>query len=70
MTTQLWGVHSEKDGRPVFRGWAKSKNDADTVAARIRKDDGDQPDDRYFVLPLSDEDVFNFKRVGMIPADA
>lgn len=66
---QLWAVHSEKDGRPVFRTWAKSKNEADEALARVRAGDP-QPDDRYFVQPLSDEDVYNFKRVGMIPADA
>jgi hypothetical protein len=66
---QLWAVHSEKDGRPVFRTWAKSKTDADAAAARLQADDAAK-EDRYFVQPLSDEDVFNFKRVGMIPADA
>lgn len=67
---QFWGVHSEKDGKPVLRAWAPSEAEANALIEQIKAADADHPDDEYFVTELSERSVRMFKDSGFIPADA
>jgi hypothetical protein len=65
----FWGVHSEKDGKPVIRAWAKSEAEANALVGKIKAGDS-IPEDEYWVTPLSERSVAMFKESGFIPADA
>lgn len=69
MGSTFWGIHSEKDGKPVIRAWAKSEAEANALVAKIKAGDP-TPEDEYWVTPLSERSVAMFKDSGFIPADA
>lgn len=71
----LWSVHSDTDGRPMMRAWAKSEDAAKALLEEIKADDEASPgaaDEKtdYWVLQLSLEEVAQFKASGFIPDDA
>ena len=69
-TNEFWGVHSEKDGKPALRAWAKSEAEAKALVEQIKRSDADQAEDDYWVDQLSPRAVAGFKDSGFIPADA
>ena len=65
----FWSVHSTKDKRPVYRGWAKSEAAATTLMEEIRKEDGDT-EDQYWVLQMTESELEAQQAMGEIPKDA
>jgi len=65
----LWAVHSQKEDRPVLRGWAKSEADANTLMDKMRSSD-EEPDDRYWVEQMTEHDYNVYKAAGVLPAEA
>ena len=65
----FWAVHSEKDGQPSLRAWAKSEADAAARMAEIQKADRD-PSSEYWVMQMTAAEVESFKIAGVIPEDA
>lgn len=68
--SNLWGIHSEKNQRPVFRGWARSKGEAEKRMAEIKAEDAESADDRYWITHMTKAQVAGFKGMGAIPNDA
>lgn len=66
----FWGVHSVRQDRPVFRGWAQSAEKAEAELERIKKSDGDEPEERYWIVRMTSSDLSTFKAMGTIPKDA
>ncbi len=65
----FWGIHSVKQDRPVFRGWARSEQAAAAELERIKKNDP-EPDDDYWIVRMTVTEVETHKAMGTIPADA
>lgn len=68
--SHLWSVHSETDGMPVMRAWARSEDEAKTVLEELKASDEDAAKTEYWVLQLTNGEVSQFKASGFIPADA
>lgn len=68
--SHLWSVHSETDGMPMMRAWAKSEADANTVLEELKSSDEDAAKTEYWVLQLTNGEVSQFKASGFIPDDA
>jgi hypothetical protein len=66
----LWAVHSEKDGMPQLRGWARSEAEAQRLLEQIRADDGERRDDQYWVMQMTKKHIEHGKNTGFIPKDA
>lgn len=66
--TRLWAVHSEKQGMPAFRTWAKTKAEAQAKLAALEARDADQRDDEYWITELTDTQIRSFTAMGLIPA--
>lgn len=68
--SHLWSVHSETDGMPVIRAWARSEAEAKTVLEELKGSDEDAQKTTYWVLQLTNGEVSQFKASGFIPDDA
>lgn len=68
--SDLWSVHSETDGRPMMRAWAKTEAEANELLQELKRSDEDSEKTQYWVLQLTKGDVLDFKASGFIPADA
>ena len=66
--TGLFGIHSQKEGMPAMRGWAKSKEAAEELLEKIKASD-EVPEDEYWILEMSRAEVDSHKAVGYLPAD-
>ena len=64
--TGIWTVHSEADGRPGLRGFAKSKAEAETLMARLKHDDANAAAE-YWLIELSENALEDFRDAGMVP---
>ncbi len=62
----IWTVHSEADGRPGLRGFAKTKAEAETLMARLKHDD-ENAGAEYWLIELSNNQLEDFKDAGMVP---
>ena len=65
----FWGVHSSKDNQPLFRGWGKTKEEAEKRLEEIRRDDGDAQDDEYWVVQMTEDELERCRAEGVIPED-
>ncbi len=63
--TGMWAIHSTKDHKPLMRGWANSKSEAEEVLARIQASDP-EPEDEYWILEMSEVEVDNFRLTEML----
>ena len=66
---KFWSVHSKKDDKPCYRGWAKSEDEAKALAEQLRQEDGDS-EDAYWVIQMTKNELDTFRAQGEIPADA
>jgi len=64
--TGIWTVHSEADGRPGLRGFAKSKAEAETLMAQLKLDDANAAAE-YWLIELSENALEDFRDAGMVP---
>ncbi len=64
----LWAVHSAKDNRPVFRGWAKTETSARELLDRLKGKDVEQ-EDEYWVEQMTQHDFGVYKALGIIPEE-
>ena len=62
----IWTVHSEADGRPGLRGFAKTKAEAEALLAQLKADD-DNASAEYWLLELSHDQLDDFREAGMVP---
>lgn len=62
----IWTVHSEADGRPGLRGFAKTKAEAETLMARLKHDDENAAAE-YWLIELSNNQLEDFRDAGMVP---
>jgi hypothetical protein len=67
-TVNLWAVHSTKENRPVFRGWAASEAKARDLLERMRRTDV-EPDDEYWVERMTEHDFNVYKAMGIVPSE-
>ncbi len=65
----LWAIHSDKNGMPVLRAWAKSEADANAKLNEIKSSDA-APEDSYWVTQLLAHQIEALKGNGFIPGDA
>jgi hypothetical protein len=63
----VWTVHSEREGRPTLRGFAKSKADAEALLAKLKDDDADAAMTEYWVLEITAGELDDFRQFGMLP---
>lgn len=66
LSSGIWTVHSEADGRPGLRGFAKSKAEAEALMASLKADD-DNASAEYWLIELSNNQLEDFKDAGMVP---
>lgn len=64
--TGIWTVHSEADGRPGLRAFAKSKAEAESLMAQLKVDD-DNAAVEYWLIELSNNQLEDFRDAGMVP---
>jgi len=69
-TVDYWGVHSSKDNQPLYRGWGKTKEEAEKRMEEIRQDDGESQDDKYWVVQMTEDQLESYQAQGLIPKDA
>lgn len=67
--TGLFGVHSEKDGQPAMRGWARGEAAAKKLLAELQESD-DPKEDEYWILEMNEAEVESHKAMGMLFEDA
>jgi len=65
----LWTVHSETESRPMLRGFAKTKEDAERLMADLKRDDEAAAQTEYWLLELSLGELADFRGAGMLPPD-
>lgn len=63
----VWTVHSELEKRPMLRGFAKSKAEAEKMMADLKANDPDAAQSEYWLLELSRGELEDFRHVGMLP---
>ena len=63
----LWVLHCDHDGQPAICGTARSESEADSQLAALREE---KQQFTFFATTLSEEEVANYKRMGLIPEDA
>ena len=63
----IWTVHSETDSRPVLRGFAKSKSEAEELLNKLKGEDADADKTEYWLLELSRGELEDFRQFGMLP---
>lgn len=63
----LWVLHCDQDGQPAICDTARSEEDANKKLAALRDE---QQQFTFFATTLSEEEVANYKRMGLIPEDA
>ena len=68
--SNLWSVHSEAEGRPYIRAWAKSEAEATQKMAELKARDPNAAKNRYFLVRLTRGQVEGLKQTGFIPKDA
>lgn len=68
--SQLWAVHSESDGKPYIRRWAKSEAEATGLIPELKKTDALAATNTYWVTQLTVGEVAGLKHTGFIPKDA
>ncbi len=66
-TPTLWVLHCDQDGQPAICGTARSEDAANQQLAALREE---QQQFTFFATTLSEEEVDNYKRMGLIPDDA
>jgi hypothetical protein len=66
--SHLWIVSSSRE-RPLMRAWARSQPEADALAAELKRNDV-EPDDAYWVEPMTQRDYDLYKSMGLLPEDA
>lgn len=64
----IWTVHSEFESRPMLRGFAKTKAEAETLMATLKSEDADSAKSEYWLIELSNGALEDFRRFGMLPA--
>ena len=64
--TGIWTVHSEADGRPGLRAFAKSKAEAEGLMAQLKVED-DNAAAEYWLIELSNNQLEDFRDAGMVP---
>lgn len=63
----IWTVHSEFEKRPMLRGFAKSKAEAEQLMATLKKEDPDAAQTEYWLIELSRGALEDFRNFGMLP---
>ena len=63
----VWTVHSEKDGHPTLRGFAKTRAEAEQVLAKLKGQDADAAMTEYWVLEITVGELEDFRNFGMLP---
>lgn len=61
----VWTVHSEFEKRPMLRGFAKTKAEAESKMSALKHDD---PESEYWLVELTWGELQDFREVGMLPA--
>lgn len=64
----VWTVHSEYEGRPTLRGFAKTKNEAEQMLSKLKQGDSVGAMTEYWVLEISAGELDDFRHYGMLPA--
>ncbi len=67
--TDVWAIHSDSDGRPMMRGWARGEASAKARLEEIRNGDGVK-DERYWVSRLEQNQLEALQGSGLIPQNA
>lgn len=60
----IWTIHSEIENRPMLRGFAKSKADADKRMKELQADDQDS---KFWLIELTFGELQDFRDYGMLP---
>ena len=63
----VWTVHSETDGRPRLRGFAKTRPEAEKVLLGLKAEDADAAMTEYWVLEITKGELEDFRNFGMLP---
>jgi hypothetical protein len=63
----VWTVHSEFEGRPTLRGFAKNRPDAEQLLAKLKGNDADAKITEYWVLEITNGELADFRNFGMLP---
>lgn len=64
-STGLWAIHSTKDHKPLMRGWANSKGEAEAILTQLKASDP-EPEDEYWILEMSEVEVDNFRLTELL----
>lgn len=64
--TGLFGIHSMKNGCPMMRGWAEGEDEAKALLEKIKASDH-EPEDRYWIMAMTDVEVDAHRASGMLP---
>jgi hypothetical protein len=62
----VWTVHSDTEGRPMLRGFAKSKPEAEALLAKLK---ADEQEAEFWLVELTHNELEDFKQFGMLPAE-
>jgi hypothetical protein len=60
----IWTLHSEIENRPMLRGFAKTKADAEK---RMKELSADEPDSKFWLIELTHGELQDFRDYGMLP---
>lgn len=63
----IWTVHSSFEDRPMLRGFARTKTDAEKLMADLQQEDADAAATEYWLLELSKGELADFRDAGMLP---
>lgn len=63
-----WAIHSEKEGQPTLRGFARTEADARARMGEIRAAD-DDAETTYWVMQMTEAEVESFQVAGVIPRE-
>jgi hypothetical protein len=55
LTMELWAIHSDRDQKPIIRGFARTREEAQALLERVRTEDGPGADETYWVTPVSED---------------
>ena len=61
----VWTIHSEIESRPMLRGFAKTRAEAETQMGELKKVD---PEPEYWLIELTWGELRDFRDHGMLPA--